>query len=59
MMGIKQKLKTGLEVDVIYARKRYCYLCNNIKLVRFAKKQLSRRRRKERKKSVQYTEYEV
>ena len=53
-MGIKQKLKTGLEVDVIYNRRMYCYLCNNPKLVRYAKKQLSRRRRRERKININF-----
>lgn len=49
---MKQKLKTGLEFDVIYSRKKYsslkcCYIKNNPKLTRFVKKQLHKRLRKE------------
>lgn len=51
-MGIKQKLKNGIEYDVLYARKFYCYLQNNVSLVRFAKKQMSRRRRREEKNNL-------
>ena len=52
MMGTKQKLKTGYEVDYIFAKNLYCYLINNIKLKKFIKKQLSKRRRMENKKMI-------
>jgi len=50
MMGNKQKLITGEEVDLIYAKKSYCYLQNNIKLVKKIKRGLSKRKRREGKK---------
>lgn len=37
MMGHKDKLKTGMEYDVIFARKKYCYLCNRPDNVKFVK----------------------
>ena len=45
MMGHRDKLKSGLEYDVIFARKIYCYLQNNPKMVKFAKNQINRRDR--------------
>ena len=48
-MGRKQKLIDGLEVDVLYARKQYCYLCNNNKIVKYAKHKMNKRLRKEMK----------
>jgi hypothetical protein len=53
MMGHKDKLKTGMEVDVIYARKWYCYLINNTKLIRFVKKSINRRNRRKSKLELQ------
>lgn len=47
--GRKQKLKTGDEYDLIYAKKLYCYLQNNTKLVRKIKRGLNKRYRKEMK----------
>jgi hypothetical protein len=38
-------LKTGLEQDVVYGRKLYCYLKNRPKNVSFAKRSINRRRR--------------
>ena len=49
MMGTRQKLKTGMEVDFIFARSIYCYLKNNRGIKKFIKKTLSRRRRQEAK----------
>jgi hypothetical protein len=51
-MGIKQKLIKGIEYDVIYAKRLYCYLKNNNKLVRYVKKQMRKRRRVEGKNEV-------
>ena len=59
MMGIKQKLKSGLEYDVIYGKKKYCYLVNNNKLVRFAQKAMRKRRRAESKNHMQKVIMEV
>jgi len=47
--GRKQKLKTGDEFDLIYAKKLYCYLHNNTKLVKKIKRGLNKRYRKEMK----------
>ena len=49
MMGHKDRLKTGMEYDVIFARKIYCYLFNNSKLKRFAKNAINRRARRKAK----------
>lgn len=49
MMGRKQKLKTGLEVDVICARHIYCYLHNRPKTVKWTKRQLNKRYRRDNK----------
>ncbi len=54
MMGTKQKLKTGAEEDVIYARKRYCYLRNSKKAVRNIKKGMRKRIRQEAKRELIY-----
>jgi len=45
MMGHKDKLKSGMEFDVIFARKIYCYLKNNYKLIKYVKKSINRRNR--------------
>ena len=50
MMGNKQKLKTGDEYDVVYAKKKYCYLLNNNKLVRKIKNGMRKRFRQENMK---------
>jgi hypothetical protein len=52
MMGNKQRLKNGLEYDVIYAKSKYCYLANLPHLVRWTKKVLSKRRRRDAKKEL-------
>jgi len=52
MMGRKQKLLTGLEEDVVYGRGLYCYLVNNHKIVKFAKRQMNKRMRKEAKERL-------
>ena len=52
MMGTRQKLKSGMEYDYIYARGIYCYLINNAKLKRWIKRCLSKRRRKEVNKNI-------
>ena len=52
MMGRKQKLVDGLEEDVIYARKIYCYLKNTPSIVKWAKRKLNKRWRREGKKEV-------
>ena len=44
-MSHKDKLKTGMEVDVIFARRLYCYLHNNSKLIRYVKTSINRRNR--------------
>jgi len=49
MMGHRDRLKTGMEYDVIFARRIYCYLFNNSKLKRFAKNAINRRSRKKAK----------
>ena len=45
MMQHKNKLKDGLEYDVIFYRKMYCYLKNNHSLIKFAKNKINRRNR--------------
>ena len=45
MMGHKDQLKTGMEVDVICARDIYCYLVNRPQNKGFAKNQINRRNR--------------
>lgn len=49
--GRKQKLKTGAEFDLIYAKCWYCYLKNG-KAVRKIKRQMNRRWRRELKEEV-------
>jgi len=53
MMGRKQKLIDGLEEDAIYARKVYCYLVNRPSVVKWAKRKVNKRFRREGKKEVQ------
>ncbi len=53
MMGHKDKLKTGMEVDVIFARRWYCYLINNSKLKSFVKNNINRRNRRKTKLELQ------
>ncbi len=42
---MKLPLKSGLEQDVVYARKIYCYLSNRPKIVKFVKRLINKRRR--------------
>lgn len=44
--GRKQKVKTGAEMDWLYAKRLYCFLKNG-KAVRKLKKQMNRRWRRE------------
>lgn len=52
MMGHRDKLKTGMEYDVIFARKMYCYLQNIPSLVRYVKRSINKRTRAESKEQV-------
>lgn len=54
--NMKQPLKSGLENDVIYGRKWYKYLKNNNKLVKYVKKALNKRLRKDGKNLDDFTE---
>ena len=49
MMGHRDILIDGLEYDVLYGRKYYCYLTNNYKLKSYAKNKINRRNRKKSK----------
>ena len=51
MMGTRQKLKTGDEVDVLFARKWYCYL-KRAGVSSRIKKAMRKRRRAELKKEA-------
>ena len=46
---MKSKLKNGLEWDAILYRDMYCYLINNPKLVKWAKRQINKRIRRKNK----------
>ena len=48
----KQPTCNGLEVDVRYGRKLYCYLKNNSNIVKFAKKCMNKRFRRNTKKET-------
>ena len=50
---MKNKLKNGLECDAIYGRRLYCYLKNRPKIVKFAKRCINKRIRKEGKIEIQ------
>lgn len=47
---MKSVLKSGLEQDAIYARKIYCYTKNRPNIVKFVKRRINKRIRKEGKK---------
>lgn len=49
----RQQLKSGLEVDVILARKHYCFTINNPSIVKWVKRRLNKRWRKELKKEME------
>jgi hypothetical protein len=50
MMGRKQTLKDGLEYDVIYGRHIYCYLKNRPVNVKYAKRKMNKRMRRDFKR---------
>jgi len=52
MMGRRQKLISGDEEDLVYAKRRYRYLKNNTKLVKWLKRQMNKRYRREIKKEA-------
>lgn len=49
---MRSKLKNGLEVDAIYGRRLYCYLKNRPKIVKFAKRCINKRIRKDGKSQI-------
>jgi len=49
MMGHKEKLKSGLEFDVIFEKHILCYLKNRPGVVRFAKRSMNKRIRQKAK----------
>lgn len=49
---MKSKLKNGLEQDAIYCRKIYCYTKNRPNIVKFAKRCINKRIRKEGKNQI-------
>ena len=51
--GRKQKLKTGYEYDLLYAKHYYCFMKNNNNTVRYIKRTLNRRWRKELQEDMQ------
>lgn len=52
MKGRKQRLTSGDEYDVIYARRMYCYLTNRPKNVSDVKRRLNKRERRDCKQSI-------
>jgi hypothetical protein len=51
-MGHKERLKTSLEEDVVYARDIYCFPKNNPSLIKFVKRAIAKRSRAKGKKIV-------
>lgn len=47
---MKSVLKKGIEQDAIYARKIYCYTRNRPNVVKFVKRRINKRIRKQCKK---------
>ena len=47
---MRSVLKNGMEQDAIYARKIYCYTKNRPNIVKFAKRSINRRIRRQGKK---------
>jgi hypothetical protein len=47
---MKPRVKPGLEADAVYARGEYKYLVNLPRLVKWAKRQINKRFRREGKK---------
>lgn len=52
MMGHKEKLKSGLELDVIYQKQILCYLKNYPGIVRYVKRSMNKRTRQKAKKDL-------
>lgn len=52
MMGHRMKLNNGLEHDVIYDRRIYCYLINHPWMKGYAKRKMRRRERQLAKHSL-------
>lgn len=48
----REPANAGLEFDVLYGRQKYCYLKNNSKLKRYAKRSMNKRFRKRYKKII-------
>lgn len=51
-MGHKEKLKSGLELDVIYQKHILCYLKNYPGIVRYVKRSMNKRTRQKAKKDL-------
>ena len=51
--GRRQRLIDGIEFDVVYWRGRYCYLVNRPHLVKWAKRKMNKRWRRELKKDLE------
>ena len=49
---MKRKLKDAFEYDLIYGKHVYCYLHNNNKLVKWIKRKMNKRYRKEGRKEI-------
>lgn len=49
---MKPRVKPGLEADVVYARGEYKYLANLPRLVKWAKRKMNKRFRREGKKEA-------
>jgi len=54
MMGRRQKLISGDEVDVVLERRFYCYLVNHPKNVKRTKRKLNKRFRRLLRLELQY-----
>lgn len=52
MMGRRQVLKNACEYDCLYARHVYCYLRNNPSNVKYIKRSMNKRMRRENKMSA-------
>ncbi len=59
MMGHRQKLVCGIEYDVLYERRRYCYLQNRHRLIAWVKRKLRRRERMQAKQQLHGGNHEM
>lgn len=50
--GRRQKLKSGAEYDILYAKSLYCYLKNGKHVKHNIKRQLNRRYRREKNNEI-------